>query len=104
MISPDLNRLAQMQPNQKARFVAVSLEEGLEARRRYNWQVQRPSTSSCAESSIPAASVCEAASRSLVVDIYRSGGIESTRRRHVGHPFQLGQEVLHHDLVFAVFH
>ena len=41
VISPDLNRLAQMQPNQKARFVAVSLEEGLEARRRYNWQVQR---------------------------------------------------------------
>ncbi|HDY5533252.1 TPA: allophanate hydrolase, partial [Pseudomonas aeruginosa] len=41
VISPDLNRLAQMQPNQKARFVPVSLEEGLEARRRYNWQVQR---------------------------------------------------------------
>ena len=41
VISPDLNRLAQMQPNQKARFVAVSLEEGLEARRRYNCQLKR---------------------------------------------------------------
>ncbi|MFC5699602.1 biotin-dependent carboxyltransferase family protein [Pseudomonas sp. GCM10022186] len=41
VISPDLDRMAQMQPNQKARFVAVSLEEGLAARRQYNQQLER---------------------------------------------------------------
>ncbi|MFZ6048407.1 biotin-dependent carboxyltransferase family protein [Pseudomonas sp. CR3202] len=41
VISPDLDRMAQMQPNQKARFVAISLEEGLAARRQYNQQLER---------------------------------------------------------------
>lgn len=41
VISPDLNLMAQMQPNQKARFVAVTLEEALEARRHYNRQLER---------------------------------------------------------------
>lgn len=40
VISPDLNRMAQMQPNQKARFVAITLEEALAARRRYNQQLE----------------------------------------------------------------
>ncbi|QRY81026.1 biotin-dependent carboxyltransferase [Pseudomonas sp. PDNC002] len=40
VISPDLNRMAQMQPNQKARFVAVTLEEALAARRRYHQQLE----------------------------------------------------------------
>jgi allophanate hydrolase subunit 2 len=41
VISPDLNLIAQMQPNQRARFVAISLEEGLAARRQYNQQLER---------------------------------------------------------------
>ncbi|MCO6058755.1 biotin-dependent carboxyltransferase family protein [Pseudomonas sp. MOB-449] len=41
VISPDLDRMAQMQPNQKVRFVAISLEEGLAARRQYNQQLER---------------------------------------------------------------
>lgn len=40
VISPDLNRMAQMQPNQKARFVAITLEEALAVRRRYNQQLE----------------------------------------------------------------
>lgn len=35
VISADLDLIGQMQPNQKARFVAVTLEEALEARRSY---------------------------------------------------------------------
>lgn len=35
VISADLDLIAQMQPNQKARFVAVTLEEALQARRSY---------------------------------------------------------------------
>ncbi|KTT42848.1 allophanate hydrolase [Pseudomonas oryzihabitans] len=41
VISPDLNLMAQMQPNQKARFVAITLEEALAARRRYNQQLEK---------------------------------------------------------------
>jgi allophanate hydrolase subunit 2 len=41
VISPDLNRMAQLQPNQRARFVAITLEEGLAARRHYNQQLER---------------------------------------------------------------
>ncbi|MNT27538.1 Allophanate hydrolase subunit 2 [compost metagenome] len=41
VISPDLNLIAQMQPNQRARFVAITLEEGLAARRQYNQQLER---------------------------------------------------------------
>lgn len=41
VISPDLNRIAQLQPNQKVRFVAVTLEEGLLARKQYNQQIER---------------------------------------------------------------
>ncbi|MCY1426201.1 KipI antagonist [compost metagenome] len=40
VISPDLNRIAQLQPNQKVRFVPISLEEGLAARRKYNQQLE----------------------------------------------------------------
>ncbi|MCY1294395.1 putative protein YbgK [compost metagenome] len=40
VISPDLDRIAQLQPNQKVRFVAISLEEGLAARRKYNQQLE----------------------------------------------------------------
>ncbi len=35
VISADLDLIGQMQPNQKARFIAVTLEEALEARRSY---------------------------------------------------------------------
>ncbi|MNP87559.1 Allophanate hydrolase subunit 2 [compost metagenome] len=35
VISADLDLIGQMQPNQKARFVAVTLEEALQARRSY---------------------------------------------------------------------
>lgn len=35
VISADLDLIGQMQPNQKARFIAVSLDEALEARRSY---------------------------------------------------------------------
>ncbi|MBC7211343.1 MAG: allophanate hydrolase, partial [Pseudomonas sp.] len=35
VISADLDLVGQMQPNQKARFVAVTLEEALQARRSY---------------------------------------------------------------------
>lgn len=41
VISPDLDRMAQMQPNQKARFVAVDLEEALAIRRQYNQRLER---------------------------------------------------------------
>ncbi|KTT56656.1 allophanate hydrolase [Pseudomonas oryzihabitans] len=41
VISPDLNLMAQMQPNQKAHFVAITLEEALAARRRYNQQLEK---------------------------------------------------------------
>ncbi|WP_116425470.1 biotin-dependent carboxyltransferase family protein [Pseudomonas citronellolis] len=40
VISADLDRMAQLQPNQKARFVAITLEEALAARRRYKQQVE----------------------------------------------------------------
>jgi allophanate hydrolase subunit 2 len=35
VISADLDLVGQMQPNQKARFVAVTLEEALQTRRSY---------------------------------------------------------------------
>lgn len=41
VISPDLDRMAQMQPNQKVRFVAVDLEEALAIRRQYNQRLER---------------------------------------------------------------
>lgn len=41
VISPDLDLIAQLQPNQRARFVAISLEEALQARRQYNQRLER---------------------------------------------------------------
>ncbi|WP_339489514.1 5-oxoprolinase subunit C family protein [Pseudomonas sp. EL_65y_Pfl2_R95] len=41
VISPDLNRIAQLQPNQRVRFVSVTLEESLNARKHYNQQIER---------------------------------------------------------------
>ena len=41
VISSDLDLIGQLQPNQKARFVAVTLEDALAARRLYRERLQR---------------------------------------------------------------
>lgn len=45
VISADLDLLGQMQPNQRARFIPVTLEEALQARRQYKQKLERLSRS-----------------------------------------------------------
>ncbi|MFX6182855.1 allophanate hydrolase, partial [Acinetobacter baumannii] len=44
VISADLDLIGQLQPNHKAQFVRVTLEQALEARRQYQQRFQRLSS------------------------------------------------------------